>query len=407
MKILITTFTYFPNADGCAQAATVRANGLAALGHEVTVATSRHPARVAGDSNPRVISFDITGSSNRKFPVKGDVAAFQQFLAASNYDVILFENWDAWPTCLAVDMLQSIKGKKILVSHGYTPHIWVPHPGIGWGLGNWLGGLGLLFLTPYLMDNFDHMVFLSSRTDFGRFLDHRMAQHFAAGKFSIIPNGAFANEFQDDGSNDFRSKYGIQGPMLLSVAAYCDRKNQKLAIRAFREAALADATLVLIGNEFNEYSEEARQLDADLQKRFPAGRVLFLEKMSRREICAAYVAADLFVLAAKAETLPVVLLESMASRTAWVSTDTGCVSELPGGLVAKHAGDLVKKIRQLISSASDRDRLAQAGWKACQEKYDWNKVISAYDTLIHNICDNAEARPLPSRGPRPEAFQGS
>jgi len=45
------------------------------------------------------------------------------------------------------------------------------------------------------------------------------------------------------------------------------------------------------------------------------GRVVVLERLSRAQTCAAYRAADLFVLPAKAETQPVVLLEAMASHT--------------------------------------------------------------------------------------------
>jgi len=96
--------------------------------------------------------------------------------------------------------------------------------------------------------------------------------------------------------------------------------------------------------------------------------------------------ADLFVLPAKAETQPVVLLEAMASHTPWLSTDTDCVSELPGGIVARSEDDLVEKMRELASLPALRQNLAAEGWAAGQKTYDWERVVAAYDRLVTKVC---------------------
>lgn len=389
MKILLTTVTYPPLADGCSEAAAVLARGLARAGNAVTVATTFLPERQpdAPEANPRVVEFNIAGTSNWRNPVRGETEAFEKFLCAFDGELIIFQNWDAWPTFLAEPLLPKLKAKKILVSHGYTSQIWVPQPKFPWGLGVWMGGWPLLFRSPWLLRRFDHLVVLSQRQDFGRFLDHRMARWTGYKRVSIIPNGAVAREFNDDSLPDFRREFKLgSGLLLLCVANYCDRKNQLLAVRAFRRAQLADATLVLVGSEFNAYSEQARRLDEAMQKEFTKARVVFLEKLSRTQTCAAYRAADLFVLAAKAETQPIVLLEAMASHTPWLSTDTGCVSELPGGLVARSEDDLVEKMRQLAAAPALRQQLAADGWAACQQTYDWERVVAAYERLIVQVC---------------------
>lgn len=393
MKILITTFTYLPNADGCSEAAAVLARGLAGRGHSVTVATEFHPNRVPDepDANPRVVQFKVSGRANLRNPVRGETESYQKFLREFGGDLIIFENWDAWPTCLAEPLLPRLKAKKILVSHGYTPQIWVPQRKFPWSLGVWMGGWPLFFRTPWLMRRMDQLVVLSDRRDFGRFLDHRIARWTGYKKVSVIPNGAFASEFNNDQLPDFRKEFNPgAGLLLLCVANYCDRKNQLLAVRAFRRAQLKGATLVLIGSEFNEYSEQARRLDAELQKDFPAGRVVLLEKLTRAQTCAAYRAADLFVLPAKAETQPIVLLEAMASHTPWLSTNTGCVSELPGGIVARSENDLVEKLRELASSPALRQKLIDDGWAACQKTYDWEQVVAAYDRLVTKVCGQGQ-----------------
>jgi glycosyltransferase involved in cell wall biosynthesis len=392
LKILITIFSYPPNADGCAEAASVLARGLAARGHDVTVATEFHPRRQpdAPDANPRVVQFKLSGNTNRRIGIQGtpdERAAYQNFLRGWRGDLIIFENWDSWPTYLAEPLLKKLKPKKFLVSHGYTAHMWDFFPKFPWGLGYWLGGWPLLARTPWLMRRFDRAVFLSERRDFGRFFDHRLARLTGFKKISVIPNGAHAREFNDETLPDFRKEFGVgPGPLLLCVANYSERKNQLLAVRAFRRAQLPDATLALIGSAFNDFAARVRQLDVELQKEFPAGRILMLEKLSRAQTCAAYRAADLFVLPAKAETQPIVLLEAMASRTPWLSTDTGCVAELPGGLVVQTENEMVEKMKALMADASLREQLAEAGWAACQKTYDWEKVVAAYARLVTQVC---------------------
>lgn len=392
MKILITTFTYAPNADGCAEAATVLARGLAALGHTVTVTTAFHPQRIPSQpaDNPQVVQFKIPMRSDlRNCPAeeKREIQAYQDFIGNFAGDIIITECWDMWNMALVESLLPQLKARKILVSHGYTPHIWNPYPKFAWGLGQWLRGWPLVARTPRLMRQMDHLVVLSRRRNFGRFFDHKLAGWFGIRHCSVIPNGAHAEEFNDPTLPDFRLDFGIgPGPMFLCVANYSDRKNQLLAVRAFRQARLADATLVLIGSEFNDYAAQVRQVDVSMQKDFPTGHVVLLEKLNRRQTCAAYRAADLFVLPAKAETQPIVLMEAMASHTPWVSTDTGCVSELPGGLVVRSETELVEKIRSLATDPDLRQKLAAEGWAACQQTYDWKQVVAAYDRLIRKVC---------------------
>ena len=211
------------------------------------------------------------------------------------------------------------------------------------------------------MRRFDQLVFLSRCRNFGRFLDHRLARLAGFKKFSIIPNGAHVREFNDETLPDFRAEFGIgSGPLLLCVANYCDRKNQVMALRAFRRAQLDGATLVLIGSELNDYAKALQQLDAELQRTCPAGRVLMLEKLSRTQTCAAFRAADLFVLSARAETQPIVLLEAMASRTPWLSTDVGCVAELPGGIVAHSEDDMAGKMNALAADSNPAPELGRS-----------------------------------------------
>src|SRR5438034_369733 len=146
MRVLIPTFTYPPNTDGVAEATAVLANGLASRGHRVTVATEYHPKREPNSpaSNPRVEQFKISGNGNLRVGIKGERRQYQEFVRNFECDAIVFENWDIWCTRLALPLFKAIKARKVLVSHGYTAHIWVPFHKPLWGLGPWLGGLPLV-----------------------------------------------------------------------------------------------------------------------------------------------------------------------------------------------------------------------------------------------------------------------
>ncbi len=359
----------------------------AARGHSVTVATAYHAERQpnAAGANPRVEQFKVSGMGNLQLGIEGERGKYQDFIRNFECDVMVFELWDYWNTHLALPLLKKIEAKKVLVSHGYTAHLWVPYPKFAWGLGQWLGGLPLVLAMPFNMRKYDHVVFLSQRTGWDRFFDQWVAKATGFRRRSVIPNGAFVKEFQDSTLN-FRSAYGIGGgPMLLCVANYCDRKNQILALRAFRRAAIGGATLVFIGSEFNDYSRQMEKLDGTFKETLPAGRAVLLEKVSRAMTCAAYRAADLFVLSAKAETQPIVLLEAMASRTPFISTDTGCVSELPGGVVVHSEKEMAACMRDLVNSPEKREKLTSEGWKACQKVYDWERVVESYELLLKGL----------------------
>ena len=395
MKILLTSYVYPPTACGCSESASVLARGLAKRGHDVTVFTTHHPDRppVTVDAGVRVESFKISGNHNWKVGIQGspeEIARYRKMLSEFSADLIIFENWDIWSTLLAERLVGRLKPKKIIVSHGYTPHLWHPHPGLGWGLGNWLGGWPLLLRTPFLMRYYDRLVVLSKRPTLGRFFDHWLARATGFNKVTAIPNGAFAGEFNREDMPDFRREYGIgPGLMILYVANFCDRKDQMKAMRVFRQARLKDATLVLIGSEFNEYIEGVRRADAALQTQFPEGRVVYLEKVGRPKTCAAYRTADLFMLTAWAETQPIVLMEAMASHTPWLATDVGCVAELPGGVVVRQEAELVAKLQELAGSPALRQKLSDEGWAACQATYDWDQVVNAYERLVKEIVGHA------------------
>lgn len=382
MRILITTPSYAPNKDGVAEASRVMAEGLAALGWEVWVATG-YPF----DGQPAAPSERVKGVAVDRFrPVQDqaeeEIRRYQDFVRAGRFDVIVNQCWEVWSTTLMQPLLSELQGTKVLVSHGYSQHIyhWAATPMMG--LGVWLRGLRWTLARFSLMiRRYDRLIFLSEKKDWGRFFDHSVATWIGHPGIEVVPNGTDPQLMPPD-DRGFRAQHGIgSGPMVLCVANYFEGKNQKLALRVFREAAIDWATLVFIGSALGAYG---RGLLADIN-RAAMTNVVVLENQSRDETLAAFAATDAFLLTSKAESQPIVLIEAMAAGVPWVSTDTGCVSTMPGGLTGTSSATLASHLRQVISDPELRRRLKDEATRAMASHYSSECTLAAFDRIFRSL----------------------
>lgn len=387
MKILIVSFSFPPQVGGVAEVARTQAQGFAARGHQVTVATVVDAARTDAHAFGKltVRQFQISGNFLVGRGYRGDVAAYQEFIAREPFDIILIHCWQNWAPDLAAPMFGRTSAKKILLSHGFDAQMWKHEARFLSGLTVWLRSLPYVWRLPRLMRAFDRLVFLSGRSDAGRFLDHALARRVCPARVAIIPNGVHLAEFRRD-HGDFRKTHGIATKhMLLNVANYCDRKNQLATLQDFLAVNRADTTLVFIGGEFNEYQAAMVQRYAEGRRQYPQARVLFLEKIPKDTIYAAYQSADVFILSAKQETQPLAILDAMAAGVPFISTNAGCVSEFPGGLVRRTDAETTEAIQQLLDDRELRRRLGAEGRAACETKYDWERVLDAYERLFQKL----------------------
>lgn len=369
-----------------AEVARTQAAGFVARGHQVTVATGWHAARTEAHAPP--------GVSVRQFRVsgtlaiggcQGEVAAYQEFLVREPADVILFHCWQDWAADAAQPVLARRAGAKVLLSHGFDAQVWKPMPRFPWGLGVWWRAKPYVRRLPEMMRVFDRLIFLSGQADRGRFFDVGVARRVCPERVTVIPNGVHLAEFKRS-HGDFRKTHGLATKhLLLNVANYCDRKNQLATLQDFMAANREDATLVFIGGEFNDYQAQMMREQQKLHPRFPRARVQCLEKIPKPQIYAAYQAADVFLLGAKFETQPLAILDAMAAGVPFISSDSGCVREFPGGLVVPMGTETTRAMHRLLDESASRRELGAQGRAACETKYDWERVLDAYEKLFSEL----------------------
>jgi len=385
MKIAIASFTFPPNSDGVSLAAATMAGWFMDAGHEVHVLTSE-PSMGGTLELPD----GMTPESLHRFPANGfrelandqAIAGYCEMLRSLDPDVVVFHCWNTWPIREALPILDRLKAKTVMLSHGFP----VIHGSesllhrVRW----WGARFPLFRHMIECFRRFDCVVFLSRRRDFGRFFDVRLASWFGLKRLAFIANGV--SEHEEAECESFRSAHGIENQTLfLCIANYVCRKNQRRALDAFKQANIEDAMLVFIGSDLGEYGRAVREEWVECKKAGALGEVKFLEAVPRDETIAALQTCDVFVLAADAETQPIVLLEAMAAGKPFISTDTGCVSEFRGGLVVADAATMASAMKSLHETPQLRECLGKEGRDDFECSYSETVVRRAWLDLLEDL----------------------
>jgi glycosyltransferase involved in cell wall biosynthesis len=392
VKILITTFTYPPNKDGVAEACRTMAEGLAGSGWDVWIATSMENFKrtASADVTPtgtiKITDFDFRHDPTNETAHDQEVGRYRDFVKEGGFDIIVNQCWEVPTTRYLQSILPTMKTKKIMVSHGYGVHVYTWQSRLTMGLGLWLRGLRFTVCKfPKLIRSYDRIIFLSSTKDMGRFFDHSLADWMRLSGIEIVANGVDLKPLEPT-LGDFRETHDIgTAPMALCVANYCERKNQRLAIKCFRKANVPGSILVFIGSDLNDYGKGVRKLDQKLAASHPDCSVLFLEKISREETFAAFRECDFVLLTAIAETQPIVLIEAMAAGKPWISTNTGCVASLRGGIVCRRKSSLAPAIRRMLSDTNLCETLGAQGRQEAIMHYDATKNIQKFDSIFREL----------------------
>jgi glycosyltransferase involved in cell wall biosynthesis len=393
MKILVATFTYYPNVDGVAEAARSMVDTLLTEGHEVSVATGKI-ASIIREVTPNAAAihrFSINGSPAIGNGFRGEVAEYQAFLAKHCADVIIFHGWDTWPVEIALPILPKLRGKSVLLSHGYAGHQVLDLSKFPRGLRSWFKWLPHVLSLPWDLRAFDQVVFLSNKADFTRFFDVWVAKKTRCKNTRMIPNGIDARNWHLIPAN-FREFANLSdGVFFLYVANYFPGKNQAMALEAFCNANIQGSVLVFIGSELGDYGSSVMATWNNIRTNYPNLSVHFYENLERSQVISAFRSCDIAVISSKSEAQPLTILESMASGKPFISTDVGCVTEFEGGLVVKNIEEMARSMRKLAENPAERGELGRRGKECFDLNYSAEVTTRAWLDLINQLVGKGNA----------------
>jgi glycosyltransferase involved in cell wall biosynthesis len=363
MKILHTVEFYEPLKGGSEEVVRRISEHLAARGHEVTVATTHHAERTWTELNGvKVRGFAVRGNAARG--ITGDAQAYQEFIRSDRFDVILNFGAQTWTTDLTLPILSEVRCRKFLAPVGYSK---LHHRRYR----KYFRGL------PGYLAHYDGLVYNSVNYRDWQFGDRHGLRH----KSVIIPNGASREEFAA-GAQDFRQRYGITGRhMFLSVSNHYFAKGHRFILDAFHRGATADCSLVIVGSRPHGhpwYSCHPICSWAAARDR----RVILLSNLSREDVVGAYREADLFLFGSRVECSPLVMYESFAGRTPFITRNVGNVADHSDCLrLVDSSEGMAREIERYIADPEPYRTLAERAHALFLRDHSWDRIAERFERL--------------------------
>jgi len=374
MRLLHTTFSYYPEVSGVPEVVRQISERLVKRGHDVHVATGavKGSPRIEIVNGVTVHRFAIHGNLVRG--ILGETDAYVELVRSKQWDVVASHCAQIWSTDLLFQIQLDIP--HVFVAHGlsYTNPIYKNYFG---QLANWLSKKKT-------------MVSLSSTgVDDGEFI-----QKYSLHSATIIPNGIDSAEWNTP-SLGLRSAWGRESePWLVNVSIHSPVKGHKLLFDLIKQLRSDKQAMHITQIGRGHYAEKFNlgklgirggcYYSCRTQSQFEKSLTLKLN-ISRTETVSVVKEADLMILTSNWEASPLVILESMAAGTPFVTFDVGCVREHVGGRVVGSLLEMNNTIIELMSDVRLRRDLGEQGKSRIAERHDWEIIADAYERLYRKV----------------------
>jgi len=375
MKILHTVQRYFPESGGSEEVVRQISEHLVRWGHEVTVATRVCPERTSRTINGvRIAEFDLGGNSADG--IRGDSRPLVDFVRTSDFDVIMNYAAQIWSTDLFFPLLPELRAKMVLVPCGYSA---LRNPRFA----------GYFRSMPDILRRYDAVVYLSPN-----YIDAKFGKDHGLTNGVVIPNGADPREFDPALTGRFRARYGVGSrPVMLNVSNHSTLKNHRFFWTCARSLADLNVLPVLIGSAyFPSPKKWLKECYAECRWHGAAHHGLVLEDLPRSGVAEAYVDADVFVFGSRVECSPLVMFEAFASRTLFVATESGNITDHADiACVVQDEREAVDLIRRYLRSPEMFRERIERGYDAVQRELNWEQIARNYLSLYSTLS----GRPMP------------
>ena len=376
MLILHTAEFYPPQVNGVAEVVNQISTRLARRGHEIHVATSL-PAGARAEEvrdGVHVHRFLVHGSAVSG--LKGDVSGYLRFVNSKPWDVLVIHCVHVWNLDALLPHLDEIAVPTIVVSHGLSNVNLARYQAYFSGLAQSLRKV-------------DQLVALSPLVEESAFC----SQHGLPAPH-IIPNGVDPVNWHKPALN-VREPLGIgKARWLLSVSNHTPVKGHAAFFEVVRRLRKLrdDVFGTIVGGHYPAAKWNLGRLGIKggcwykcrLSTMFRAG-VELRSRVPRPEVISAVKEADVVLITSRWEASPLVMLESMAAGTPWVSFDVGCARENAGGIVVGSTREMAETVLNLLDNPEQCRQLGRDGRARIATRHDWNSIADQYEELYSAV----------------------
>jgi glycosyltransferase involved in cell wall biosynthesis len=379
VRILHTTSTYSPFLGGIAEIVRNISERLAHRGHEVFVATTSIPERPSHTviGGVRVVSFDVRG--NGALGMAGEVEKYRRFVQSGPWDIVVHHAATEWHMDVILGDIGAYPWPSGVVTHGLAAIDIPAYRSYFEKLPEFLRRYALWICTSTLGEEIP------------------FAKQHGLERPHVITNGVDPREWSSQPVG-VRQRWGIgDAPWIVNVSNhYGDHhKNHTMFFDVARRLKDTGVCATVIGNSHRAAGWNLGALGiqggcfyACLARTLLSESVDLRRHVSREQVVSAIQEADLLVSTSRWEANSLVLIESMAAGTAWVSTDVGSARELTGGVVVGSSEEMAEAIRILLRDRDRRRSLGDAGRSRVKERHSWDAITSQYESLYQEVTSN-------------------
>src|SRR6267142_4292443 len=205
------------------------AERMLAMGHDVTVATSRHPGRTLTVVNGVKIR-DFRAGGKMAYALNGEIDQYRQFVQQFDADAILIMAAQQWSFDALWPVLDHITARKVFIPCGFSC---LYEPDFA----------EYFRRIPEILRKFDHFIFNAER-----YRDIDFVRQIGLTNFTVVPNGVSELEFEQSRDPQFRRRLGISDDafVFLTVGNPIEAKGHREVIDAFSRLDTEGRSAVLI-----------------------------------------------------------------------------------------------------------------------------------------------------------------
>ena len=378
MKILISSYTYYPSLDGVSHVTQYIAEGLAKKNWDVTVITSNHLKSKKNEVYKKVKIFRKNIFTKKTF-YYGNKTEYINFLNSFSKKKFIFINVGLQNpfTDWALNYWDNTKFHKILYLHGiYSPSF------------NVNDFLNLNTFIKKIFRNLKWFYYLQfnkkyfKRYEFNIHLHKKDSSISYFKKIGIKKNLVLGNAVREEIFE--LKKINTERNIFISINSFNHRKNQILILRSFVKANIKNSLLILIGNNGKEYYNLLIDEKNKFKENNITNNIKILYNLSRKKTIQYLLKSNTFLMTSSWEAYPISIIEGLAIGIPFISFNVGILSNLRGGIIVNDEMEMIKMMKKICSDNNLRKKLSNEGKRYAKKNFQIEDKVNLLDFALRS-----------------------